>query len=92
MRKVLCSIETVDIDDYVLCVQNIATYGTLLQIKEANGSLTSEVKTEIVKGRIKSERALWNWWERTTQKYEIPYYTDTAMLVDTQRQVIYIEE
>lgn len=92
MKKTLCYIEQIEIDNYVSLLQNEQTFKTLYLLKKEQKKLDDATKSDILNAQSMIKNKINDWWESITTKYHIPYYVDREMHIDPIHKSIYIEE
>lgn len=91
MKKILCHITEEEAEEIGALISIWRTYVTLLDIAQNNADY--KIDCEKLNDKEKqSKRNIKIWWERMSEIYEFPYYSDKIMHIDSQRNVIFIEE
>lgn len=89
-KKILCKITDNEVNEYLLILQNISTYDTLLFIKRENHNLTQNDCENIFFLKKQRYKDYYKWWQKITLKYTIPYFKNENMYLDPQRNEIYL--
>lgn len=91
-KIILCYISDSEADEYLMIIQNITTYNTLLKIKEEKGTMQENDYNLINKMKEVKFREFNQWWQKICAKYNIPFFKDKNMYLDAQRNEIYYWE